>query len=98
MVARPVTLALCALLSACLPPVPPAVVDEPAFALPPFRVHISEPRPPYFGDARPCLVDTQSCLELAPGPFAPCLTALERCSREGRVELLVGRHAGEPRR
>jgi len=28
---------------------------------------------------RPCLVDTMSCLRLAPRPFQPCLAAPDRC-------------------
>lgn len=51
------------------------------------------PRPSRFGDAQPCLIDTVSCLELAPEPFAPCLLAVERCSGEWRLHPLVGRTA-----
>jgi hypothetical protein len=89
MVARPIAIVLCVLLCGCLPPAQPTAVNE-AVSLPPFQVHVTEARPPYFGNARPCLIDTQSCLELAPAPFAPCLAALERCNPDGRLELLVG--------
>jgi hypothetical protein len=51
------------------------------------------PRPSRFGDAQPCLIDTVSCLELAPEPFAPCLLAVERCSGEWQLYPLVGLNA-----
>jgi hypothetical protein len=50
------------------------------------------PQPGRFGDAQPCLIDTVSCLELSPEPFAPCLLAVERCSSEWRLHPLAGRN------
>ncbi len=35
--------------------------------------------------ARPCLIDTTSCLDLSSTPFAPCLIAVGRCSPEWDV-------------
>jgi hypothetical protein len=57
------------------------------------RVTPAPRRPSRFGDAQPCLIDTVSCLELSPTPFAPCLLAVERCSGEWRLHPLVGRNA-----
>jgi hypothetical protein len=69
-----------------------SVVDSPAGALR-FRLPAERPRQRSgaFADAQPCLIDTVSCLELAPEPFAPCLLALERCSGEWRLHPLAGR-------
>jgi hypothetical protein len=59
------------------------------------RIYVppERPRSSRFGNAQPCLIDTISCLELAPEPFAPCLLAVERCSGEWRLHPLVGRNA-----
>lgn len=71
-----------------------SVVDVPAGG---FRMRVpqerSRPRPGPVPDAQPCLIDTVSCLELSPEPFAPCLLAVERCSGEWRLHPLVGRNA-----
>jgi hypothetical protein len=69
-----------------------SVVDLPAGG---FRMRVprEQPRPEALPDAQPCLIDTISCLELAPAPFAPCLLAIERCSGEWRLHPLVGRNA-----
>jgi hypothetical protein len=56
-----------------------------------------EPRPGPLPDARLCLIDTVSCLELAPEPFAPCLLAVERCSGEWRLHPLGGPNTGMTR-
>jgi hypothetical protein len=71
-----------------------SVVDLPAGS---FRVRVPQEPPRArtrpFPDAQPCLIDTISCLELAPEPFAPCLLAVERCSGEWQLHPLVGRNA-----
>jgi hypothetical protein len=72
---------------------PVAIVDSPMLGGLRFHVPPEQPRAGSFGEARPCLIDTVSCLELAPGPFAPCLLAVERCSGEWRLHPLVGRNA-----
>jgi hypothetical protein len=58
------------------------------------RLTRPEQPPGRFPDAQPCLIDTVSCLELAPEPFAPCLLAVERCSGEWRLHPLRGPNAG----
>lgn len=91
MVVRPIAIAISLSASACMLIAPTGPVENAAVELP-LRVYYSEPPSPALsGDARPCLIDTESCLELSPAPFAPCLTALERCGPEARVELLAGR-------
>jgi hypothetical protein len=98
MVARPVAIAATVATGAWLLVAQPPDVDSPFVRTPVIRVYFTEERPPLFGDARPCLIDTVSCLELSAEPFAPCLTAaLERCSQEWRLQPLAGRIAAPQR-
>ena len=98
MVARPIAVAVTVATGAWLLLAQPPAVDAPFAKTPSIRVHFTEERPASFGDARPCLIATASCLELSSEPFAPCLTAaLERCSQEWRLQPLVGRIAAPQR-
>jgi hypothetical protein len=98
MVARPIAIAVTVATGAWLLVAQRPAVDATFAQTPTIRVHFIEERPPLFGDARPCLIDTASCLELSPEPFAPCLTAaLERCSQEWRLHPLVGRNVAPQR-
>lgn len=99
MLARPVAIAVSVAAGAWLLLAQLPTANEPTGSAPPIRVYVAGEYPPSIGDARPCLIDTANCLELAPEPFAPCLTAeLERCNQEWRFELLIGRNAPAPRR
>ena len=51
----------------------------------PVRVIQPPPSRPTLQLARPCLIDTTSCLDLSPAPFEPCLIATKRCSHEWTV-------------
>jgi hypothetical protein len=98
MVARQFAIAATVATGAWLLVAQPPAVEAPVVRTPVIRVYFTEEPPPLFGDARPCLIDTVSCLELSPEPFAPCLTAeLERCSQEWRLHQLVGRIAAPQR-
>lgn len=51
-----------------------------------------------FPDARPCLIDTVSCLQLSPEPFAPCLLTVQRCGGEWHLHPLIVVGRNEPSR
>jgi hypothetical protein len=98
MFARPIAVAAAVVAGVILTVGPPPAVDRVAGpSAGALRIAVFAPRElpraRAFPDAQPCLIDTVSCLELSPEPFAPCLLAVERCRGEWRLYPLVGRNA-----
>lgn len=50
-----------------------------AQAAPPVLPQPEPPQPPREAPVRPCLVNSVSCLSMAPQPFRPCLAVPQSC-------------------